>query len=178
MKRLLAVLMVVALLASFLSVVPASAKPITPQVLEAVFIHYEHPARPGPSPESKVYNYYLLLGPKWDLDINKYPDGVPYVINPSGAPLGAELEVKAGFEAWDVATSAELFNDNPLIDTNSWWGKLDGKNNVSWQVIAGGGILAGTWLWYLDNDGSGTMTDGDEIQRGRYYLQCLPAVGD
>lgn len=142
-----------------------AAKPITPKVLEAVFIHYEHPGKgkPPPTPEEpKVYDYYILLGPKWDL--SKYPTGVPYVINPTGAPLGAEQEVKAAFNAWDSATTAKLFTDNPQIDNASWWGKLDGKNNASWQVIAGGGgIIAGTWIWYLDNDDSGTMSPGDEI---------------
>ena len=162
-KRIALGLIVAAVVLS-MSMPALAAKPVTPRVLEAVFIHYEHPGKGKPSPppeEPKVYDFYLLLGPRWDL--SKYPAGVPYVINPSGAPLGAELQVKAGFEAWDAATAAELFNDNPTTDTNSWWGKLDGKNNVSWQVIAGGGIIAGTWVWYLDNDGSGTMSAGDEI---------------
>lgn len=148
-----------------------AARPVNSKVLEAVFIHYEHPdngaapakGRPSPTPEPKVYDYYLLLGPKWDL--SKYPGGAPYVINPSGAPSGAVAEVQASFEAWDAATGAELFNDNPVIDTASWWGRDDGKNNVSWQVISGGGtILAGTWIWYYDNDSSGTMSAGDEIK--------------
>lgn len=145
-------------------VVAKPGTPISPKVLEAVFIHYEHPAKgkPTPTPEDKVYDYYLLLGPMWDL--SQYPAGVPYVINPTGAPVGAELEVKAAFEAWDAATSAELFGDSPVIDGNSWWGREDGKNNVSWQVIPDGRVIAGTWIWYFDNDGSGTMTTGDVIK--------------
>jgi len=162
-KKILVGLLVLGLVLA-LTTPALAAKPVKPKVLEAVFIHYERPNKPGkpkPPEEPKIYDYYLLLGPKWDL--SKYSDGVPYVINPSGAPAGAELEVKAAFEAWDAATGAELFNDSPQINPNSWWGKQDGKNNVSWQVIAGGGIIAGTWLWYLDNDDSGTMSPGDEI---------------
>lgn len=169
MKKALVALLVIVLLvsssAALVSAKPISPeKPITPKILEAVFIHYEHPGKGKPPPEEeepKVDGYYLLLGPKWDL--GKFPAGVPYVINPTGAPLGADSEVKAGFEAWDAATSAELFNDNPVINTGAWWGKLDGRNNVSWQVIAMGGVIAGTWLWYLDNDGNGSMSEGDEI---------------
>ena len=164
MKRLLVVLMIVTLLVSALSPVVTSAKPITPRVLEAVFIHYEQPAKGGPPApaEPKVYDYYLALGPKWDL--SKYSTGVPYVINPKGAPAGAAAEVKAGFEAWDAASSAELFKDNPTTDTNSWWGKLDGKNNVSWQIIAGyPNAIAATWIWIEDKDNNGIFSAGDEV---------------
>ncbi len=163
MKKLLAALLVAVLLAS-LSGVAVSAKPITPKVLEAVFIHYEHPGKPGPPAptEPKVYDYFILLGPKWDL--SNYPTGVPYVINPTGASLGAEAEVKAAFEAWDTATSAEVFNDNPTIDASSWWGREDGRNNVSWQVIASGGVIAATWVWYYDMDGNGQMSPGDVMK--------------
>lgn len=144
----------------------ASPQPLNPRVLEAVFIHYEHPAKGKPTPkpeESKVYDYYLLLGPRWDL--SNYGGGVPYTINPTNAPAGAEGEVKAAFEAWDGATSAELFNDNPEINTSAWWGREDGRNNVSWQLIAGyPSAIAGTWIWYYDNDNSGTMTLGDTVK--------------
>ena len=154
----------IAVLVSLIAMPALAAKPITPKVLEAVFIHYEHPGKgkpPRPPAEPKVYDFHLLLGPNWNL--SNYTTGVPYVINPSGAPLGAEREVKAAFEAWDATTSANLFNDSPIVDMNSWWGKLDGKNSVSWQVISDGGIIAGTWIWYLDKDNSGTMSPGDEI---------------
>jgi len=170
-KRVLSLALIAALVIGLAGPAVATAKPaepgkpISPKVLEAVFIHYEHPGKGKPPPlpeEPKVYDYYLLLGPKWDL--GKHPAGVSYVINPSGAPAGAELQVKAAFEAWDDATAAELFNNSPLIDINSWWGRLDGKNNVSWQVIADGTVIAATWIWYIDKDGSGTMTDGDEMQ--------------
>lgn len=158
-KRVFVLFLVVVLFLSIAAPVLA-AKPLTPQTLEAVFIHYEHPAKgkPAPPPLPKVNDYYMLLGPNWDLSTA----GIPYVINPSGAPSGAEVEVKAAFEAWDAATSAELFNDSPQIDINSWWG-MDGKNNVSWQVIPVGGVIAATWLWYADNDNSGDMSSGDKM---------------
>jgi len=164
MMRSILIFFLVAVLILLTAAPVLAAKPVTPRVLEAVFIHYEHPGKgkpPRPPEEPKVYDFYLLLGPKWDL--SKYLTGVPYVINPTGAPSGADLEIKAAFEAWDDATSAELFDDNPTINTNSWWGREDGKNNVSWQVISGGGIIAGTWIWYQDNDMNGTMSAGDEI---------------
>jgi len=161
LKRL-ALLLLVVILAVSLAAPALAAKPDKPNIKEAVFIHYEHPARPAPSPGgTKVYDYFLLLGPKWDL--SKYPTGVPYVVNPTGAPAGAEAEVKKSFEAWDAATSSELFNDSPVIDPASWWGKLDGKNNVSWQVLGSGSIIAGTWIWYDDKDNSDGMSPGDEI---------------
>lgn len=147
---------------------PDNPKPLNPRVLEAVFLHYEHPGKttpkPTPIPEPKVNEHFLLLGPKWDLS-QYHSKGVPYTINPSGAPIGAEVEVQLAFEAWDVATSAELFNNNPTIDTSAWWGREDGRNNVSWQLIAGyPNVIAGTWIWYLDNDNSGTMTLGDTVK--------------
>ena len=145
----------------------ASPKPLGSKILEAVFIHYEHPGkpapRPTPTPEPKDDTFFLLIGPKWDL--GTYPGGVPYAINPTNAPIGAEREVKAAFEAWDAATSAELFNDSPTIDTSAWWGREDGRNNVSWQLITGyPSAIAGTWIWYSDNDSSGTMTLGDTVK--------------
>lgn len=163
MRKVTAMMMALLLVLS-LSSVALAAKPLTPKVLEAVFIHYELPAKGPPSrgdTETKVYDYYLLLGPKWDLTNRQ--GGVAYTINPTGAPAGAEAEVKAAFEAWDAATSSELFNDNPTIDTNSWWGKEDGTNNVSWQVIGNGRVIAGVWVWFTDNDASGDMSEGDEI---------------
>ncbi|MBI4215982.1 MAG: matrixin family metalloprotease [Chloroflexi bacterium] len=166
MKRFLVAVAVAGLMLSLAAPVAMAkpGKPITPKVLEAVFIHYEEPAkggRPAPTPTPVDNTYYQLLGPKWDLA--KYPSGVPYIVNPSGGPAGAVAEVRAGLEAWDAATGVELFNDSPTIDSNSWWGKLDGKNNVSWQVIGDGRVIAGVWVWYQDNDGSGTMSAGDEV---------------
>ncbi len=142
---------------------PDNPKPLNPRVLEAVFLHYEHPGKPTPKPtpipEPKVNDYFLLLGPKWfTLPVN-------YTINRTNAPLGAENEVKAAFEAWDAATSAELFSDTPTINYNAWWGREDGRNNVSWQLIAGyPNVIAGTWIWYYDKDNSGTMTLGDTVK--------------
>ncbi len=118
---------------------PDNPKPLNPRVLEAVFLHYEHPGldaapargKPPTSPEPKVYDYYELLGPKW------FSLPVDYTINPSNAPLGAEVEVQLAFEAWDTATSAELFNNNPTIDTSAWWG---GEREAG-QGGGGGGRL-------------------------------------
>lgn len=142
-------------------------RPVKPGVLEVVFIHYEKPDNPGkgkppPAPEEpKVYDYYELIGPKWDLA--KYPSGISFTINPTAGPAGAENEVVAGFAAWDSATSATLFGSF-TIATDKWWGQLDGRNNVSWQLITGApNAIAGTWIWVADKDNSGTLSPGDEV---------------
>jgi len=151
------------------SAVPAyasnnSSKPITPKVLQAVFIHYEHPvkpSKPGTTLPEPVNDYYQPIGPAWDL--SKYPAGIPFVINPSKAPAGAVSELKKAFETWDNASNQEVFNDSPVINYNSWWGNNDGKNNVSWQVLSSSSAIAATWIWYLDKDASNSMTLGDEV---------------
>lgn len=163
-KKVLVMMIALAVVLAFATPVTA-AKPLSPKVLEAVFIHYEHPGKPQKPPGTetpKVYDYYKLLGPKWDL--SQYTSGVPYVINPSGGPTGAVAEVIASLEAWDAATGAELFDDNPLIDTNSWWGQEDGKNNISWQVFPDGRVIAGVWVWFYDIDGNGGMSPGDIVK--------------
>lgn len=150
-------------------------RPVKPGVLEVVFIHYEKPDNPGkgkptptPTPEPKDNYYYEPIGPKWFLKnpngTLKYPGGIPFTINPSGAPLGAAAEVAEAFDAWDAATGAELFFDTLTVATDKWWGMLDGRNNVSWQFIAGApNAIAATWIWVDDNDNSGTLSPGDEV---------------
>ncbi len=169
MKRVVVSLIAVALALAFAAPLAAAqasngAAADGPRVLEAVFVHYDHPAKPvkpGTEPPPAITSHYELIGPAWDL--GKYPDGIPYVVNPSGAPAGAEQEVIAAFEAWDKATGRELFSNDPGVNYDSWWGQEDGKNNVSWQVLGSGSIIAGTWIWYLDKDNSGSMTAGDEV---------------
>ena len=59
-------------------------RPVKPGVLELVILHYEQPepakGKPGgDGGETKVYDYYQLIGPNWDL--TKYPTGIPFTIN-------------------------------------------------------------------------------------------------
>jgi len=167
MKKLIVVLISIALVV--LPAIPVSAAqsdkagPINAKILEAVFIHYEKPVKPvKPAPELPDIDnsHYEIIGPAWDL--SNLPGGIPFVINPAKAPSGAAEEIEKAFEAWDNATGEKLFAA-PSLNSNSWWGDLDGTNNISWQVLTTRGAIAATWIWYVDKDGSGGMTEGDEV---------------
>ena len=110
-----------------------------------VIIHYESPVEDvGDPDEDGSSDGYKLMGLWWDL--NKYPHGIPYVINPSQAVKSYRLkaddvirEIKCALESWDLAVDlsdyyvnyvaypdnttspkisceVELFNDSPKVD--------------------------------------------------------------
>lgn len=171
MRKLLAVFLIVILVASVsVSVAGAAGKPPTPKVVGGFFIDYEKPDKPGkpdkppgkpepPPEEPKVYDYYELIGPSWDL--SKYDGGVPYVIDERWAPEGASDEIMAAYDAWDAAVSAELFND--AVGFAEAEVGFDGRNSVTWRKWLPRDIVAFAAYWYWDNDFSGTPTEGDEM---------------
>jgi len=116
------------------------------------------PARPRP-PEPRDY-YFELLGPKWAT--TSLP--VSYVIDTDYAPAGAEAQVGLAFEAWDDATSAELYNDYTVNTTaNPSLQAADDVNVVCWRLIAGlGTAIAITSYWYYDSNDDGKLSAGDE----------------
>ena len=167
MRRLVVSLIVISLVFTLLlcAIGPVSAaKPATPSVRQVILGDYAAKGGPPSSPRggSKVYDYYLLIGPEWNL--SKYDDGVPYVICRAGAPDGADAEIVAAFESWDDVTTGELFLDSPTYSDNS--GTLgDYINNVSWEVMPDpmSGAIAISWISYYDWDNSGGPSAGDEM---------------
>jgi len=168
MKRVLFAFLVVVLALSLSGGIVSAQpdKPITPpQLKQVILIHYAQPdglpGKPGkPPPEEKVYTNYKLLGPKWV----SLP--VSYVIDPDYGPAGAAAEVYEAFEAWDDATSAELYNDTYGVDPNATPSTQspDFKNVVCWRIIAGyPNAIALTSIWYLDMTGD-EMSPDDEMQ--------------
>src|SRR5512137_379257 len=81
----------------------SAANPARSVVRHMTLEYYAKPNPPSPGGGSKVYDYYLLIGPKWDL--SQYPYGVSYVICTTGLPSGAEAQIMAAFESWDAATT-------------------------------------------------------------------------
>jgi len=110
---------------------------------------------------------YKLLGLWWDL--SKYPDGVPYMVNPFLARFLYKLkirdimaEVKASFEAWDNAVSVELYNDRPRLtfrSPNMYF--PDYRNIVGWGYIQPTDIVSIASIWY--NPETGEIVDADII---------------
>lgn len=41
------------------------------------------------------------------------------MIDPDSAPVGAVAEIQLAIEAWNSATSAELFNDSVTVDASA-----------------------------------------------------------
>jgi len=138
-----------------------------------ILVHYEKPDNPGKGrgggngggggdggEEEKVLDYYELLGPKW------LTSPVSYTIDTSFSPVdptAVAQEIIAGFEAWDDATSVELFVA-PVITDGVTLDFYDLNNTVVWRVLSGySKAIAVTVLRYYDNDLSGTMTAGDEF---------------
>jgi len=128
-------------------------------------IHYEAGSVSAPALiAGKNYTNYKLIGPSWDL--SEYPSGVAYVIDPDYGPKGAAVEVYEAFEAWDNATSADLYNDSYTVDryANPSTRTPDFKNVVCWRLIAGyPNAIALTSIWYYDIDKSGGPSVGDEM---------------
>jgi len=128
---------------------------------------------------------YTLIGFYWNLA--NYPDGVPYVINPSKAIRKYKLseediitEVKASLESWDLAVDyddytppdnitydVELYNDTPVIDykAKASIGFPDFKNVITWRGLRNG-IIAVASIWY-DTD-TGEIVDADIILNSGY----------
>ncbi len=143
-KKILAGFLAVALIAVLgVTVASAPAASGDPEIGSVTFTYYAKGGNPGP-PDGKGGggdSAYKLLrgGVKWaEADLP-----VSYTVNVSEAPVvGALAEVIAGFEAWDDATSKELFNDTPVPAS---------ENVVSWAPIATAGVIAQTTIWFYVN---------------------------
>lgn len=139
-----------------------AAKPATPTVRQMTLGYFAAKGgAPLPGGGSKVYDYYLPIGPKWDT--GKYENGVPYVICSTGLPPEADVEIISAFESWDAATTAELFDTPTYTEVPGTLG--DGFNNVWWGVMPDPtvGAIALTWISYNDKDGIHGPSSGDEM---------------
>ena len=158
MKRILISLLVVTLLisTSAVGVIAKADKPSAPEFKEiekVVFVHYKAPGKPpwagGPKEpkEPKEAEGYKLFrgGVKWS-DAALGTDGISYAINTS-VPADARAEIIASFEAWDAATSKELFN-NDVGTTDASGANLYDGNVVSWTDLGDTGIIAVTTFWW------------------------------
>ena len=151
------------------SAAAVSAKTDRPPTLQdrgiekTVFIHYKAPGKPPGTPgngpggggggEPKEEQGYKLFrgGIKW-------ADGdtpISYLINTGSIPtdlineggIDPVDEIIAAFEAWDAATSQELFDDTPGTTTLSGTDPWDG-NIISWANLGNTGIIAVTTFWW------------------------------
>lgn len=108
------------------------------------FIHYAKPT--GAVKPPKTTTCYKLMGVSW----KSLP--VSYVINTTteenhGATF-VETAIKDGAEAWDTASSKELFNDAYTIDTHAEYGQFDGKNVIQFSNYDDSNVIAVTSVWY------------------------------
>jgi len=128
---------------------------------------------------------YEVLGVRWDL--KKYPNGVPYIINPSTAVKSYGLsadsvvnEIKSALESWDLAVdyddytppdvitySVELYYDVPIIDNKAKasTGYPDYKNVITWGR-AQKGVVAYAVIWYVSS--TGEIVDADIVLNSYY----------
>ncbi|MHA2068519.1 MAG: matrixin family metalloprotease [Candidatus Thorarchaeota archaeon] len=166
MKRSVIALLVAVLLISS-SAVTVIAKTDSPSVLQdrgiekTVLIHYEAPGKPPGTPgngpgggdkEPKEEQGYKLFrgGIKWadgDTPVSYLinTSTIPALINPDG--INPVDEIIAAFEAWDAATSKELFDDTPGTTAASGANFGDG-NVISWTNLGNTGIIAVTTFWW------------------------------
>lgn len=164
MKKIVIFLLAVTLLISTSAVgVSAKAdKPSDPELKgleKTVFIHYEAPGKPPGTPgkgpgdkEPKEEEGYKLFrgGIKWadgdtpvsySINVGSIPTNL---INPGG--IDPVDEIIAGFEAWDDATSAELFYA-PGTTSISITSPYD-ENVIYWTDLGDSGIIAVTTFWW------------------------------
>jgi len=125
---------------------------------------------------------YELLNIHWNL--TKYPDGVPYVINPKFAKkyrldeVAVVNEIKSALESWDLAVdyddhtppdniiySVELFA-NPTVNYGAKviWFLPDGKNVITWRPLSLP-IVAIAIVWY--NPSNNEIVEADMILNHR-----------
>ena len=154
-QRALVLSLALILILTFAMATPlaAMAEPAKKREVEkVVFIHYKAGNKPdwaGPKPkEPKEEDGYKLLrgGVKWAV----LP--VSYVINTDGSGLDAVLivaEITEAFEAWDDATSEELFNAPGTTDESG--AVRNGVNVVSWVPIEDEYVIAVATIWFYVN---------------------------
>jgi len=146
-------------------------KPITPggQFARLALVHYAKPPWAGKPDkeeepeEPKDYDAFALLGVEWVV-----PDGgIPYVIDPDYAPAGSIDQIELGYEAWDDATSSELFakpsvnaSVSPSLD------EPDLVNTVTWRRIVPPRVIAVTYIWY--NPDTMEIVDCDVIMNTKH----------
>ncbi len=146
-------------------------KPITPggHYERLVLVHYAKGGIPGPpdkeEPEEpeKDNDYYELLGLKWEVP----EGGIPYEIDPDYAPEYSAGEIIDAFEAWDEATSTELFDDNVNVDSSvaPSVNSPDFVNTVSWRRVVPPRVIAVTFIWY---NTSSEMVDCDVVMNTKH----------
>ena len=145
-------------------------KPITPggQYERLVLVHHAKPPWAGKpdkeEPEEPDNDAYELLGLEWVVP----EGGVPYEIDPDHAPEGSVAEIEAAFEAWDDATSTELFDDDVIVDSSvaPSVNSPDGVNTVSWRRIVPPRVIAATFIWYYSE--TGEMVDCDVVMNTKH----------
>lgn len=114
---------------------------------------------------------YELLGVWWDL--SKYQNGVPYVINPSGAvkqglkEAQVVLEIREALESWDSVVGAELYCNSVQIDykAKASVSKPDYRNVITWGR-AQPGVVAYAIIWYISS--TGEVVDADMVLNSYY----------
>lgn len=124
---------------------------------------------------------YALLGCFWNL--SSYPNGVPYIINPSiavryyGLKQGEVVAaIRRAFENWDDAVAVELYHNS--LSVNNWvrasTRRPDYRNVVTWGRLRKG-VVAVTYLWYLTD--TGELVDAD-IVFNSYYRWGIDPDGE
>lgn len=152
------------------------------ELTQVVFIKYAKPVVSASEPliidigdpnNDGARDGYELSGLWWNMI--KYPSGIPYTINPKTTVKRYSLKqndvvgaVKNSLEAWDAATSRELYSDYPTVDTRARasTGTPDYKNVITWASISDNSIVAVASMWYYT--ASNEMVDAD-ITFNTYY---------
>ena len=144
-------------------------KPITPggHYERLVLVHYGKPpwaGKPKEEPEEPDNDAYELLGLEWVVP----EGGVPYEIDPDHAPDGSVGEIEDAFEAWDDATSIELFANGPYVDSSvaPSVNSPDGVNTVSWRRVVPPRVIAVTFIWY--DPETSEMVDCDVVMNTKH----------
>ena len=143
----------------------SKGKPVTPGDLRTdVIIDYAHKPKHNPGGgngggggDPKDNTYYEQIG-SWAS--GALP--VEFRFDRDFAPAGSAAEIAAALQAWDDATSANLAT--LVVDDTADLVVGDGINSWTFRLLAGMPQALGvTFIRYLDNDGSGTPTAGDDF---------------
>lgn len=117
-------------------------------------------------------NAYVLAGWKWDKDpkIQFYVRSDSYLTGEKLTATQVASVVSSAAEAWDGATSQELFNDKVLVSSARAADKLDGYNVHAFKYISSGALAYSRTYYFTSKyvDGYHQAAESDVVYNTKY----------
>lgn len=173
MKKWMTAILVIGLVVGFSTLLASSVnaknttkgKPInTPNLMTTVIVDYMRPDHAGPpdggggggDPDHALGLGHFEVFGIWP---GPHPM-IEFFIDLTGFPTGSEEAFFNALESWDMRTSANLFAEYTLGPIVLDFG--DGISTISMANLGGGGVLAATFITWIDDNTNGQPDPGEE----------------